>query len=79
MGAKSNHYGDISTWIENIIESCETTKQTRTAFRLIRNFEDTLIRKYPADYWPNYFYDIIHPLKIQLEDKRDELLKKQLT
>jgi hypothetical protein len=79
MGAKSNHYGDISNWIENIIKSCETTKQTRTAYKLISNFEKTLIRKHPADYWPNYFYDVIHPLRQQLDDKRDGLLKTQLT
>ena len=53
MGAQSNHYGDISTWIEKVIESCETRQQTRTADKLLRNFEDTLISKYPADYWPN--------------------------
>jgi hypothetical protein len=79
MGANSNHYGDISTWIEKVIESCETILQTRTADKLLKNFEDTLIRQYPADYWPNYFYDFIRPLKLQLDDKRDELLKTQLT
>ena len=79
MGANSNHYGDISTWIEKVIESCETRQQTRTADKLLKNFEDTLISKYPADYWPNYFYDVIRPLKLQLDDKREELLKNQLS
>lgn len=79
MGANSNHYGDISNWIEKVIESCETTKQTRTADKLLRNFENDLISRHPADYWPNYYYDVIRPLKLQLENKRDELLKTQLT
>ena len=79
MGANSNHYGDISNWIEKVIESCETTKQTRTADKLLRNFENKLIIQYPADYWPNYYYDVIQTLKQQLDDKREELLKTQLT
>ena len=79
MGAQSNHYGDISTWIEKVIESCETRQQTRTADKLLRNFENKLIIQYPADYWPNYYYEVIRTLKQQLDDKREELLKTQLT
>jgi hypothetical protein len=38
MGAQSNHYGDISTWIEKVIEYCETIQQTITADKLLSNF-----------------------------------------
>lgn len=34
------HYGDVVRWIEKIIDSCETPKQTKSAERLIRLFED---------------------------------------
>ena len=39
MGAQSNHYGDISTWIEKVIESCETSLQEVSARKLVRQFE----------------------------------------
>ena len=34
------HYGDVVRWIEKVIDSCETPKQTKSAERLIRLFED---------------------------------------
>ena len=79
MGAISNHYGDIATWIDNVIESCETIKQSNTVSKLLRNFENRLISEFPDSYWPNYYYDVIQPLKIQLDYKKDEILKKQLS
>ena len=79
MGATSNHYGDIATWIEKVIESCETIKQSNTTNKLLKNFENQLISEFPDSYWPNYYYDVIRPLKLQLDDKRDEILKKQLS
>ena len=33
------HYGDVVRWIERVIDSCETPKQTKSAERLIRLFE----------------------------------------
>jgi hypothetical protein len=78
MENRSAHYGDISKWVEKVIESCETYQQTFVARRLIRNFTDQLQRKYPEKYWREYFYDIISPLEIKLSDKRQQLLKQQL-
>ena len=34
------HYGDVVRWIERVIDSCETPKQTKSAERLIRLFEN---------------------------------------
>lgn len=79
MGATSNHYGDISAWVEKVIESCETSIQAVTAHRLLRNFENRLINEFPETYWPNHHYDIIRPLSLKLLDKKDEILKKQLS
>lgn len=43
MGANSKHYGDVSKWIETIIESCTTVEQTQSAQRVIDSF-DTYLR-----------------------------------
>lgn len=79
MGATSNHYGDIITWIEKVIESCETSKQTITTHRLLRNFENRLVSEFQETYWPNQHYDIIRPLSLKLLDKKEEILKKELS
>ena len=39
MPATSKHYGDVTIWIEKVIESCETPLQEVTARRLVRLFE----------------------------------------
>jgi hypothetical protein len=44
MGAISNHYGDVQNWIEKVIDSCETYDQTRSAKRLVWNFEKQMVR-----------------------------------
>ena len=79
MGATSNHYGDISAWVEKVIESCETDIQTKVVDKLIRNFENRLINESPETYWPTHHYDIIRPLTIKLLDKKEEILKKELS
>lgn len=35
MGAASNHYGDMITWVKSVISSCTDFKQTKAADRLI--------------------------------------------
>ena len=44
MEKRSTHYGDVSKWIEKVIDSCETRDQLFSAKRLIYNFQDKLIR-----------------------------------
>jgi hypothetical protein len=39
MAATSNHYGDVTNWIEKVIDSCETSSQEVAARRLVRQFE----------------------------------------
>ena len=39
MAATSNHYGDVTNWIEKVIDSCETSSQEAAARRLVRQFE----------------------------------------
>ena len=41
MAATSKHWGDIKLWIDKVIDSCETTAQTESVRRLIKNFQDT--------------------------------------
>jgi hypothetical protein len=78
MEKRSTHYGDVQKWIEKVIDSCETYDQTRSAKRLIWNFEKQIQRKHPEKYWREHFYNLISPLESSLSYKRDELLKKQL-
>jgi hypothetical protein len=40
MASISNHYGDITIWIEKIINSCETPSQKLTAEKLVKQFEE---------------------------------------
>ena len=74
MASKSKHYGDISNWIEKVIESCETYQQTLSAKRLLHNFEGQLREEYMELYWSEYQYDIIDPLRFELRDKRSRLI-----
>ena len=39
MAATSKHHGDVTIWIEKVINSCETPLQELTARRLVRLFE----------------------------------------
>ena len=43
MPATSKHYGDVTTWIEKVIESCETPLQEVTARKLVRLFESQYV------------------------------------
>ena len=78
MEKRSEHYGDVEKWVRKVIDSCETYDQTRSAKRLIWNFEKQIQRKHPEKYWREHFYNLISPLESSLSYKRDELLKKQL-
>jgi hypothetical protein len=78
MEKRSTHYGDISKWVEKVINSCETYQQTFGAKMLVRNFEKQLRRKYHEKYWIEHHYSIILPLESSLSHKRDQLLKKDL-
>lgn len=45
MAATSNHNGDVAIWIEKVINSCETPQQEITARKLVRLFEERLLRE----------------------------------
>ena len=75
MENRSTHYGDVSNWIEKIIDSCETYQQTFTAKKLITNFAKQLRTKSSDKYWNSYQYTVIAPLKERVENKRRELSK----
>jgi hypothetical protein len=70
MDKRSTHYGDVSKWIEKVINSCETYQQTFTVYRLINNFRKQLMDNTPDKYWNSYQYDVIRPLEIKLKSKR---------
>lgn len=44
MKDRSKHYGDVTRWIEKIIESCNTWEHTKAVDKLIDNFEKQLLR-----------------------------------
>lgn len=75
MENRSKHYGDVKKWVENVINSCETMGQIKTADRLINNFNKQLDHKCVATYWRDYYYTIISPLKFLLEQKKDQIFK----
>lgn len=75
MENRSTHYGDISKWIEKVIDSCETYQQTFSARRLIWNFDRQLSKKDPEKYHRDFYYDIIKPLRYHLENKIYQLPK----
>jgi hypothetical protein len=76
MEQRSTHYGDISNWIEKVIDSCETREQTFTTRQLVRNFEKQLMRVTPDKYWRDYQYDVIWPLENKLTNKRQSFINK---
>jgi hypothetical protein len=75
MENRSKHYGDVSNWIEKVIDSCETIEQTFTAKKLIKNFKKQLIKNTPDKYWNTYQYDLIWPLESKVNNKINELSK----
>jgi hypothetical protein len=76
MENRSTHYGDVSNWIEKIIDSCETYQQTFTAKKLISNFAKQLRTKSPDKYWNNYQYTVIDPLNDLVIIKRQSFINK---
>jgi hypothetical protein len=76
MENRSTHYGDVSKWIEKIIDSCETREQTFTVKKLISNFAKQLRTKSPDKYWNNYQYTVIDPLNDLVRIKRQSLINK---
>jgi len=73
MEKRSKHYGDVSKWIEKVIESCETFQQTIVARKLVSNFRKQLLNTTPDKYWRDYQYDFIWSLENKLTVKRDSL------
>jgi hypothetical protein len=76
MENRSTHYGDVSNWIEKVIDSCETHQQTFTALKLISNFAKQLRTNTPDKYWNNYQYTVIWPLEDLVRIKRQSFINK---
>ena len=76
MEKRSVHYGDVSKWIEKVINSCETYQQTFTVKKLISNFAKQLRTKSPDKYWNSYQYTVIHPLRDLVRIKRQLFINK---
>ena len=76
MEKRSNHYGDVAKWIEKVIDSCETYQQTFIVKKLIRNFENQLMRDTPDKYWRGYQYSVILPLESMVRSKRQSFINK---
>ena len=76
MEKRSTHYGDVTKWIEKVIDSCETYQQTFTARKLVNNFRTQLMKNTPDKYWNSYQYSVIWPLEHKLDYKGQSLLDK---
>ena len=76
MENRSTHYGDVSKWIEKIIDSCETREQTFTVKKLISNFAKQLRTKSSDKYWNSYQYTVIDPLNDLVRIKRQSFINK---
>jgi hypothetical protein len=76
MEAVNKHYGDVNTWIEKIIDSCDSPKQEQTIQNLINQFEKMLDNDSKLD---SYFRrTLIRNLEIRIDDKIDELFNKKI-
>jgi hypothetical protein len=76
MAAASKHYGDVNTWIEKIIDSCDSPKQKQTIQNLINQFEKMLDNDSKLD---SYFRrTLIRNLEIRIDNKIEELFDKKI-
>lgn len=73
MAATSNHYGDVSNWIEKVIDSCETRSQELSARRLVSLYE----KQYSYLEYPVY-RELAFRLQNKLNDKFDSIVQNQL-
>jgi hypothetical protein len=64
MAATSKHHGDVTIWIEKIINSCETPLQELTARRLVRLFESQY-----QDIDRELGWDLSRKLRVALDNK----------
>ena len=76
MAAVSKHYGDVNVWIEKIIDSCDSTKQQQTIYKLIQQFNKMLNKDNTLDY--SFQRDIIWQLERKLDIKIWELYDKKI-
>lgn len=75
MEKRSRHYGDLQKWVEKIIDSCETYEQTRSARRLVWNFEKQMIRNKVDS---NILYTIGGHLRDLITNKTQQIQGKYL-
>lgn len=61
MGSISNHYGDVATWVEKVINSCESPQQEIAARKLLRQFEKRIETEVPelCYYYSLYLKNIL--------------------
>ena len=76
MAAVSKHYGDVNVLIEKIIDSCDSTKQQQTIYKLIQQFNKMLNKDNTLDY--SFQRDIIWQLERKLNNKIWELYDKKI-
>jgi hypothetical protein len=64
MAATSKHHGDVTIWIEKVINSCETPLQELTARRLVCLFESQY-----QDIDRELGWDLSRRLRVALDNK----------
>lgn len=76
MAAASKHYGDVNVWIEKIIDSCDSTIQQSTIYKLIYQFEKMLDKDKTLEFY--FKRNIIRQLGRKLENKIDKLFDEKI-
>jgi len=67
---RSHHYGDIANWIKEVIESCKTNPQLKTAKKLGVNFDKRLSSEYQKSHkYYDLYFGLIIPLNSLIENK----------
>lgn len=68
------HWGDVKTWIEKCIDSCQTRKQISSTYQLITLY----YKQYLNQIDDGMLREIIRGLHVRRNEKWGEILKKEL-
>jgi polyphosphate kinase 2 (PPK2 family) len=75
MAAESKHYGDVANWVEKVIDSCTHHAQEIVARKLVRNFENQLVR---SNIDKVVYFELSRRLQHRLDDIAYSRIEKRL-
>ena len=71
---RSDHWADVLTWLEKVVNSCKTPQQSRNCELLIANFN----RKYEKQLGLGTCYDLTREMSHKLIDLNFEYINKKI-